>query len=134
MQAYKQRSVVPGQRVKVYRNLHRQGQFSIMDAATGLVLGHGPVVLLSDAKYYVSEAGRQRVLRENKKYVHAWVEGTFVEAERDPPIPVNSWGYGVYNPRKYDTFRDPHTGEALNGVYPRVWCADGATYYERMDG
>lgn len=60
--------------VQVYRNLHND-MWSIRDFNTGLVLGHALAVTLTDAKFVVREAGRQRVLQEQRKNVHAFVEG-----------------------------------------------------------
>lgn len=75
--SHKGRRIEYGQRVKVYRNLHKN-VYSIADAESGLVLGYCARVTLTDAEFKVSEAGRQRVLREKRKNVHAYVVGTFV--------------------------------------------------------
>jgi len=62
--------------VEVYRNLHRRC-FSIRSVETGRVIGHATDgVGLVRAEFKVSEAGRQRVLRERRKNVHAVVRGT----------------------------------------------------------
>lgn len=61
-------------KVRVYWNLH-QGCWSVQDARTRRVIGHATQLLVRDAKFNVSEAGRQRVLRERKKNVHAFVVG-----------------------------------------------------------
>mgnify|MGYP001594450191 CR=1 FL=1 len=62
-----------GQKVRVYRNLHN-GLFSVQHK--GIVVAHVPAVHLNDAHFVVNEAGRQKVLREKKKNVHAFVVGT----------------------------------------------------------
>lgn len=59
---------------QVYRNLHND-MWSIRNAATGLVIGHALFVKLVTPKFIVREAGRQRVLQEQRKNVHAFVEG-----------------------------------------------------------
>lgn len=64
-----------GKRVEVYFNL-RKNCFSIKDCSTGRVIGHADWIPLVDVTFHVSEAGRQRVLRERKKNVHAVVRGT----------------------------------------------------------
>jgi hypothetical protein len=64
-------------KVRVYFNLHRR-VFSIQDAKIRLVIGHAPEVALENVEFKVSEAGRQRVLRENRKNVHSYVVGEFV--------------------------------------------------------
>ena len=61
-------------KVSVYRNLHN-GLISIKSASSGLVLGHAKSVDISGADFVVNEAGRQRVLRDRQKNVHAYVKG-----------------------------------------------------------
>lgn len=69
-------------KVRVYFNLH-SGLWSIQDYKTRRVIGHASRVNLTDCTFQVSEAGRQRVLRERKKNVHAFVVGTLCGAEWD---------------------------------------------------
>jgi len=64
--------------VEVYRNLNN-GRLSIRDAKTKLVLAHADVVTLTEVTFHVSEAGRQRVLRDKRKNVHAVVRGTLFD-------------------------------------------------------
>src|SRR4029077_1803055 len=66
--------------VQVYRNIHRSRQagepvYSIRDKKTRRVVGHASSIFITDAKFHVNENGRQRVLTEKRKNVHAWVEG-----------------------------------------------------------
>ena len=100
---YKGRGVVSGQEVEVYRNLHN-GRISIRDAKSKLVLGHADEVMLIGAQFRVSEAGRQRVLREGRKNVHAVVRGRlslpFASAQDGFDAPVRV----TYNPHKYSSF------------------------------
>lgn len=108
---YKGRNVDEGQRVKVYRNLHRGG-YSIVDAKSGLVLGYDEEVTLFMATFSVSEAGRQRVLREKQKNVHAYVVGTFAERTGTRK---NYEAY--YNPYRTETFvRRAPSGELCGAV------------------
>ena len=65
-----------GQRVFVYRNLTKMC-WSVRDCKTRRVVAHLDRLSLSDATFKVSEAGRQRVLRERKKNVHAGIEGFY---------------------------------------------------------
>ena len=71
--------------VQVYRNLHNR-LLSIQDAKTGLVIGHATTVDLKDATFIVREAGRQRVLKEKKKNVHAFVKGTLTDVINFKPF------------------------------------------------
>lgn len=65
--------------VHVYWNTHRN-MWSIRSHNTRRVIDHASVILLADCTYKVNEAGRQRVLREKRKNVHAWVQGHLVGA------------------------------------------------------
>lgn len=72
----KNRTLELGQMVKVYYNLHKKC-FSIKDIKTGLVVAHGNNFSIFNPEFKVSEKGRQRVLREKKKNVHAYVIGMY---------------------------------------------------------
>lgn len=65
-------------KVFVYFNLHKLC-FSVKaleGPMKGRVIGHSYAVALRDVTFKVSEAGRQRVLRDKRKNVHAGVVGT----------------------------------------------------------
>jgi len=94
----------PGDLVEVYFNLHKK-IFSVRLVKTRRVVLHTDSIILKDVTFKVSEAGRQRVLKEKRKNVHAWARGTFVEAGG---CDLAVWPGKVvrvkYNPYKYDTF------------------------------
>lgn len=72
-----------GHLVRAYLNLHLPGRLSVQameGAAKGRVVGHPLALILQDCRLVVSEAGRQRVLRERCKNVHAGVVGRVVSA------------------------------------------------------
>lgn len=68
-------------RVRVYWNATRK-DWSIMQNVNGKwrVIDHRIRLRLVDATFHVSAAGRERVRRTGRKSVHAWVEGTLLEA------------------------------------------------------
>lgn len=86
----------PG-RVRVYRNLRRR-VWSVQDPRTGLVLGHRAALVLLDVVLVVSEATRQRVLRQRRRTVHAYAVGRVSDTPTRP-------GGGYLH---YDPFRGPH--------------------------
>ena len=97
--------------VFVYYNLHKH-TWSIRDTRTGLVIGHSDTVLLADAQGKVSQAGRERVLRDKRKNVHAGITGTLVHTGVEGYFP----GLEVtYNPYKYATFVHRDTETVYNG-------------------
>lgn len=69
----------PKKRVRVYFNLHRK-QLSVQSKTDKgwRVWLHANKITLENVEFKVSEAGRQRVLREKKKNVHAFIEGDLV--------------------------------------------------------
>lgn len=89
------RTIKEGDLVRCYVNLHQQGKYSIVNMKTGLVVGYATSVLLQDAVFHVSEAGRLQVIEQKRKKVHAWVKGVFLGSNvqpQDMDIEVN------YNP------------------------------------
>jgi len=109
-------------RVEVYFNLHRR-MYSVRALEgedKGRVIDHLPECAIRNAKFVVSEAGRQRVLRDGRKNVHAYVRGELVAetrgyisfigslARKDGPIRVVT-----YNPYRFDSFFDLDTKEPV---------------------
>ncbi len=92
--------------VEVYWNFNRK-MWSIRDAHAKLVLHRVRCVELTDCTFWVSEAGRKRVLSEKRKNVHAMVRGTLVRFNKDDgsiyPAPDMSRSVR-YNPYKSSTF------------------------------
>ena len=128
-------------RVKVYYNLQKDC-LSVIDAETGLLYCHAHRVELHNAKFRVQLAGRNRVVKEKRKNVHAYIVGDChdigeVSKERhrlvrgkvekyeicqcegtmwcDECIPESAeqFRHATYNPYKYDTFVDDVSGESL---------------------
>ncbi len=91
-------------KVRVYFNLHKK-LLSVQTKVNGRwkVIKHVFNINLTDVKFKVSEAGRQRVLREKRKNVHAFIEGVEINDQ------VSQRAQNVtYNPYKYEKFT---TGE-----------------------
>jgi hypothetical protein len=117
-------------KVFVYFNLHRKlwSIKALEGPDKGHVIGHSLTVILADVRWKVSEAGRQRVLREKKKNVHAGAVGTLEYAHMKSgstgwPFDTrfmrflavsNSTIHKVsYNPYKGSTFVNADTGEPV---------------------
>lgn len=118
-----------GMKVFVYRNLH-QDCWSVRSRETGRVIAHADEVQLSNVEYKVSEAGRQRVLREKSKNVHAGLVGTLVDFDpiggKMPTYPAATFSSDpsvkpgqadpvsiTYNPYKYSHFVVRHTEQPV---------------------
>lgn len=96
-------------KVFVYYNLHKHlwSIKALEGANKGKVIGHRQYVSLVEAVPKVSEAGRQRVLREKRKNVHAGIVGHINEDATLEHYMDNLTlnGYHVsYNPYKADGF------------------------------
>ena len=88
-------------KVYVYKNLHRNCYSVKQD---GLVKMHTDSVCLWDASFQVGKKGRERVLKEKRKNVHAGVSG-YIDLDWDsqPHPPTKTCGV-VYNPYSHKTF------------------------------
>ena len=88
-------------KVRVYRNLTRDC-WSVQHYVKGKgwrLLEHRDYVQIILARPKVQEAGRQRVIREKKKYVHAFPEGWMLNGEE-------IFWHNV-RPVKYDPYKGP---------------------------
>ena len=121
-------------RVQVYRNLNN-GLISIQDLSTGLVLGHADAIDLQRATFIVREAGRQQVIKEKRKNVHAFVRGKVISMQNFQPykgrsLKVNRQsdlqdlqGSNVWTTTKvsYNPYKAPHfvtpEGDEVESAY-----------------
>ncbi len=101
-------------RVFVYFNLHRHlwSVKALEGPDKGRVIAHSMHVYLSDVTPRVSEAGRQRVLREKRKNVHAGLVGTLRDVPRlgDGLYPI------TYNPYRWSKFHQRACSQQSNAV------------------
>ena len=98
--------------VQVYRNLNRKlasGKpvFSVRNDK-GLVEDHVTSISLLDPVFRVSKAGNERVRKEKRKNVHAYIQGkrmkgkTSVVLSEQPA--ASEWYRVTYNPYKHEHF------------------------------
>ena len=96
-------------KVYVYKNLHL-GCWSVKQ--DGRVKMHTTDICLFDCSFRVSQKGRDRVLKEKRKNVHAGVSGYIVDRfpTYDEPIYADNFKgthtikLAKYNPYKYSSF------------------------------
>lgn len=101
----------------VYKNLTKD-KYSIKCAKTKLVVGYADTIDMVNCTFKVSEKGRQKVLREKQKNVHAYIIGEILSCEgfesrnggevvmRGYEIrPMHMWRV-TYNPYYTKTFID----------------------------
>ena len=99
---------------RIYFNLHRK-LFTVQHktAKGWRVLHHADEVHMHFPCFKVSEAGRQRVLREKRKNVHAFVEG-IIGDPMNLPDPEDMQRVS-YNPYKGSTFTTCVTQTPVRG-------------------
>lgn len=121
--------------VFVYRNLHN-GMWSVRSTAGynyGRVIFHAVYVRVSFGYPKVSEAGRQRVLKEKRKNVHAGIDGrmVYLVSTHEPRYTPSDWNVepwdgsfllstdGNMDPSKeitYNPYKGPHFVFKESGV------------------
>jgi hypothetical protein len=101
----KNRELEYGDNVRVYYNFHRK-IYSIQKFINNrwLVVAYSNDFILFDCSFKVNQNGRNKVLKDMKKNVHAFIYGTFIEH-----IPKSQYEYDFstiisYNPYKNDCF------------------------------
>lgn len=107
-------------RVETYFNLHKK---CLSYRPSGGKVQHAHTLLLNNVKFAVQPAGRDKVRREGKKNVHAFVRGeiAFVRhdiSEDDGDITVGTMERHcyrpiTYNPYKYDSFVYADSGKPI---------------------
>jgi hypothetical protein len=100
---------IPKGRVQVYYNLHKK---CLSVRHKGKVIEHAQEVTLTDARFHVQQAGRERVLKQKRKNVHAYVSGELKETFWFTQAPKYIWTAKqrvTYNPYKYKNFVDKET-------------------------
>ena len=115
------REIDEKKRVFVYFNLHKK-VWSVRQS--GKVVGHTEHIMLKDCRFLVGKKGRERVIREGKKNVHAGVSGYIVDN-----VP-NGYSHQelTYNPYKYEGFVsriEPDEGVVDHSNYAVLSCGNG---------
>ena len=124
IQLQKDRTLVIGQQVEVYRNLNRGKVFSIKDKKTGLVVAWADRFMIENVICKVREGGRQRVIKDKRKNVHAFLVSNYAgECEMD----ISTMNELYYDPFNLDSFINKETGEKVIDV-ESVYFEDGKAF------
>lgn len=122
-------------RVFVYFNLHKKlwSVKALEGADRGRVIAHKRMLTLANATPRVSEKGRQRVLQERRKNVHAGLVGEWDATDPDFFVDARALFSLVepitYNPYKYKTFMYRDTDKEYKGSAYAVMDADNRAVY-----
>lgn len=110
-------------RVEAYYNLHKK---CLSYRPIGGKVRHALTLQMRDVKFAVQPAGRERVLLEGRKNVHAFVRGELISADETSRLEevdveaatdlLDDLGKRkvTYNPYKYDSFVYADTGERVD--------------------
>ena len=104
-------------RVKVYFNLHKK-LFSVVAMEgenKGRVIEHIDKINLENCSFRVQKSGREKVLREKRKNVHAYISGYKVSSDNK-----RLQSEATYNPYKYSTFVDKNS---FLPVFNKEYCS-----------
>lgn len=125
--SYKGRTIDKTKKVMIYKNLHN-GLFSVKQ--NGLVVAHVESFCMDSVSFKVSEAGRQRVLKEKKKNVHAYIIGKIFDINK-LNVKTDFFASLVanqsirYNPYKsncfYRQYEDSQSGIPNNKEIPNMY-------------
>lgn len=113
-------------RVKCYWNLNKakQGEYVFSVLADGKVIGYEGAIVLASALFHVNHNARLKIAGGQKKSVHAWVTGEWVEdlatADSENFLKCHGLKEATYNPRRDEWFTDVDTGEKLGASSPLV--------------
>lgn len=123
----------PSKPVHVYKNLHK-GCFSVRQG--GIVKCHAKSVYLENAKFVVSEKGRQRVIKEQRKNVHAYVKGTVADPkEINRKIRLDfHWTKCYYDPYRDEKFTDEFDQHVESAQYVDLYHGDPILVFSQMYG
>ena len=108
----------PAKTVRVFRNL-KYDCYTVMQR--GRVVASARGVILRDVELLVRESGRQRMVRERKRNVHAYAVGYlagWLHPDDAQPIEPYAGRAAFYDPYRFDSFVDVET---LSPVVHESW-------------
>lgn len=119
-------------KVFVYRNLHKNcwSARALEGPNKGRVVWRGTYARLFNAQAKVSEAGRNRVLREKRKNVHAGIVGVLKPVRGSSVLHAETWEAISYDPYVIGHFFSRESGAAWSSS-PVVILTDKAVYVPR---
>ncbi len=102
-------------RVRIYRNLNKK-TFSILKKTKGgwRIHGYTNDALLYNVRFVVYQRGRERVLKQRRKNVHAFIEGEYLPERVSTPIPSICTTPVSYNPYYAGYFYDKTDNSPVN--------------------
>lgn len=120
-------------RVEVYYNLHKH---VLSVRQRGRVIMHTPTIELENVVFSVQPAGRNKVLKQKRKNVHAFVRGELLNSDSkriEKSLTGNSddWRLVTYNPYKYESFVYSDNEKPIHSASRVI--VDGRSVWVKMD-
>jgi hypothetical protein len=114
-----------GQRVAVYKNLHKQAWSvrAMPGPYKGRVIGHAHAITLVDCRTHVNCRAQQRIAGGAAREVHAWIVGTVSDTAT-----LASPRRLTYRPHERAEFFVADTGEEIHSADIVAFDADGSAY------
>ena len=121
----------PNKPVRVFLN-HKHRCYSIFQ--NGAVRASARQVRLTDVEFRVRESGRQRMLRENRRTIHAFAVGRLIDhvhpSEHERALGDLGGRRLRYAPQEAGWFMDAQTREPVASASVAQFDEDGASYVE----
>ncbi len=117
----------PKHNFRIYVNLNKKGLFSIQAKVNGKwkVITYAQHLIAKDAFYKVYESGRQRVLKQRKRNVHAYLMCNSFEIIDNPPSTDNLLRIR-YNPYLHNQFKIGYAAPDIKSrkiFFQNIFCA-----------
>ncbi len=112
--------------VRVYYNLNKHCWSIQQD---GIVIQHKTSCLLKDVTFKVYETGRLRVIKEQRKNVHAYAVGELIE-EEPLFLSYKECKEITYNPYKHGFFYYKAEEREAKGIVPLLLCSSDKKLFE----
>lgn len=120
-------NLVDGQPLLIAFHLYKKC-FSIRCFHTRKVIGYADRIVVSNARFLVSQSGRARVLREKMKNIHAFVQGEYQADLQHAYLAYEYIMEAYYNPYKVSTFVDKRTMTPIHDAQIAIF-DEGKVYY-----
>ena len=122
---------------KIYRNLHKDCwsvQAYNKDKKGWRLYAHEDSIRGYNAKFLVNEKGRQKVIKEKRKNVHAFVHvSDYIQSDksfsRGMAVSTDKYRAAYYNPYKTDSFVDLKSKMPIGGAN-EVMLFDGMIFFK----
>lgn len=94
----------------------------------GRVIDHADSLELTNCTFKVRTSGREKVVREKRKNVHAFVVGHYFPMSKNKVLKPHGWDSISYDPYRGPTFFDTKRYRSPEYAASVVFCDDGSVW------